>query len=242
MAERLEASFAALTADRDTLRRFIADASHELRTPITALRNFNELLQEAAADDPAAQNEFLAESAAQLDRLEWMTSKLLDLSRLDAGLAALELENHDAGDLIRVTSRAQATVAKDKEIALSTVTPAMAVSLYCDRARVESALSNLLSNALKFTPRGGRVDVGVQEVDESVHFWVQDDGPGIAPADQPHIFERFYRGQENGTDGSGLGLAIVASVAQAHGGRAWVESELGQGSRFVIALPQNRKA
>lgn len=240
MAGQLAANFTALTADRDALRHFIADASHELRTPITALKNFNELLQEAAADDPAAQEEFLAESATQLDRLEWMTSKLLDLSRLDTGLAALELEEHDARDLVKDASVAFMTLAKDKEIAFSTILPAASVFLHCDGARVGSALSNLLSNALKFTPRGGRVDVGTQETDEAVHFWVQDDGPGIAPIDQPHIFERFYRGRGNSTDGSGLGLAIVASVAQAHGGSVWVESELDQGSRFVMALPPGR--
>ena len=91
MAERLEASFAELAAERDALRRFIADASHELRTPITALRNFNDLLQGAAADDPVARAEFLAESQVQLDRLEWITRNLLDLSRLDAGLVALDI-------------------------------------------------------------------------------------------------------------------------------------------------------
>jgi signal transduction histidine kinase len=242
MAERLEVSFAALTADRDALRRFIADASHELRTPITALKNFNELLQGVAADDPAAQKEFLTESAAQLERLEWMTNKLLDLSRLDAGLAALELEEHDAGNLVRTASGPFAASAKDKGIVLSTIVPDAPVLLYCDAARVDSALSNLLSNALKFTPPGGRVDIGAQATDDGVQFWVQDTGPGIAPADQPHIFERFYRGQGNETDGSGLGLAIVASVAQAHGGSVRVESEPGQGSRFVMILPQHRTA
>jgi signal transduction histidine kinase len=242
MAERLEASFAALTADRDALRRFIADASHELRTPITALKNFNELLQGVAADDPAAQQEFLTESAAQLERLEWMTNKLLDLSRLDAGLAALELEEHDAGNLVRAASGPVSALAKDKGIVLSTIVPDAPVPLYCDAARVDSALSNLLSNALKFTPPGGRVDIGAQATYEGVQFWVQDTGPGIAPADQPHIFERFYRGQGNETDGSGLGLAIVASVAQAHGGSVRVESEPGQGSRFVMMLPQRKTA
>jgi signal transduction histidine kinase len=249
MAERLEASFAALTADRDALRRFVADASHELRTPITALRNFNELLQDAVADDPAAREEFLVASAVQVERLEWITKNLLDLSRLDAGLVALDLDSHGAGELIEEVAAAFKRTAEEREITLSINPPGSPVSLYCDRARTALALSNLLNNALKFTPNSGHVEIGARgysvasfkgtEEGKGVRFWVQDDGPGIDPADQPHIFERFYRGQGQRADGSGLGLAIVQSVVQAHGGNVWVESESQSGSRFVIELPDN---
>jgi two-component system phosphate regulon sensor histidine kinase PhoR len=100
-------------------------------------------------------------------------------------------------------------------------------------------LGNLLNNALKFSPCESHVEIGAQVAGSSVRFWVQDNGPGIDAADQPHIFERFYRGQAGRTEGSGLGLAIVRSVAQAHDGSVWVESELEQGSRFVIELPQD---
>jgi len=242
MAERLEASFAALTADRDALRRFIADASHELRTPITALKNFNELLQGPAVDDPAARAEFLAESAAQVERLEWITKNLLDLSRLDAGLIALELEQHDVGELIQVTAGVFKALAQEKEITLAITPPPASLSLLCDRGRIELALSNLLGNALKFTPRQGQVEIGAEQVDQSVRFWVQDNGPGIDPAEQPHIFERFYRGKANHSEGSGLGLAIVKSVVQAHGGTVWVENALEAGSRFVMELPHRVRA
>jgi signal transduction histidine kinase len=236
MAERLEASFSALAADRDALRRFIADASHELRTPITALKNFNELLRGAAVDDPAAHAEFLAESAAQLDRLEWVTHNLLDLSRLDAGLAALDIERHAVADLVESAVVAFKPLAAENKITLSIHLPPSPLFLYCDRARIELALSNLLDNALRFTSCGGAVEIGAEAAGESVRFWVQDDGPGIDPVDQPHIFERFYRGRGSHTDGSGLGLAIVQSVVQAHNGCVWVESSPGTGSCFVIEL------
>jgi len=263
LAERLQVSFADLAAERDALRRFIADASHELRTPITALKSFNELLRGAADEDPQARAEFLAESAAQLERLEWITHNLLNLSRLDAGLVALELARCDVGELIQAAGAPFAVRAREKEILLSVRLPACPLELECDRARVELALSNLLDNALKFTPDGGRVEIGAEEAGVTVRLWVHDSGPGIHPDDLPHIFERFYRGRHNHpelvegrrTDGNGLGLAIVHSVAQAHDGQVWVDSpstwltsprkrgdaggagQLGAGSRFVIELP-----
>lgn len=239
MAERLEASFAELAAERDALRRFIADASHELRTPITALKSFNDLLQGAAADDPSARAEFLAESEVQLDRLEWVTRHLLDLSRLEAGLVPLDLADHDVGDLIESVASAFKTLARERGIALSVQTVVPPVAIRCDRARIELALSDLVDNALKFTPAGGQVEIGAERSGDAVRLWVQDSGPGIHPDDLPHIFERFYRGEGAATDGAGLGLAIVRSVIQAHDGHLSVQSELGRGSLFVIELPQS---
>jgi two-component system OmpR family sensor kinase len=237
MAERLEVSFAELAAERDSLRHFIADTSHELRTPVTALKSFNELLQGAAANDPAARAEFLAESQRQLERLEWITHNLLDLSRLEAGLVTLDIASHDAGELIRTAAAAFKTVASEKGITLLAKEPAAPLEVRCDRARIEVALSNLLDNALKFTPTGGQVEVGAERASEIVRLWVQDSGPGITPADQEHIFERFYRGEADQVEGLGLGLAIVRSIVQAQGGQVTVESELGAGSRFMIELP-----
>jgi len=237
MAGRLEVSFAELAAERDALRRFIADASHELRTPITALKNFNDLLQGAAADDPAARAEFLAESQVQLDRLEWITRNLLDLSRLDAGLAQLDLGQHDASDLLAAAASPFRSLAREKQITL-TIQPAPAgVQARCDREHIELALSNLFDNAVKFTPAGGHIVAGVIQKESAVALWVQDSGPGIDPEDAPRIFERFYRGRNNGARGSGLGLAIVRSIVEAHGGHVSVQSQPGQGSLFTIELP-----
>ena len=234
MAGRLEASFAQLAAERDALRRFIADASHELRTPLTALKTFNELLQEAAAADPAARAEFLAESQAQLNRLEWITRHLLDLSRLEAGLVPLEVGVHDIQDLLEGSVVPFKALANEKGVVLVVRPPESPAVLRCDRAQMEIALSNLLDNALKFTPPGGTVEVGGESAGGRARLWVRDDGPGIDPVDRPHLFERFYRGKNAPAAGSGLGLAIVQSIAQAHGGHVAVESEPGQGSWFMI--------
>ena len=248
MAERLETSFAELAAERDALRRFIADASHELRTPITALKSFNELLQDAAGDDPEARAEFLAESGAQIERLEWVTAHLLDLSRLDAGLVILDLQRHDVTDLIESAASACRLLAVENRVSLSVQAPDHSLEIECDRARIELVLGNLLDNACKyagceFAPTGGQVEIGAERAGEAVRFWVRDDGPGIDPEDKPHIFERFYRGRATqdgnggGYEGTGLGLSIVQSIVQAHQGRVWVESKPGAGSLFVIELP-----
>jgi signal transduction histidine kinase len=237
MAGRLEASFAELAAERDALRRFVADASHELRTPITALKSFNDLLQGAAAEDPAARAEFLAESHVQLERLEWIMRNLLDLSRLDAGLIELDLANHDTGELLESAASAFRAAAADKGIAFSVWPPMPSLKVHCDRARMELVLSNLLDNALKFTPQGGQVLTGAERRGNTVRLWVRDTGPGIDPEDHPHVFERFYRGRDNHTEGTGLGLAIVQSIVQAHGGRVSLESQPGVGSLFAIDLP-----
>jgi signal transduction histidine kinase len=245
MAQRLEVSFADLAAERDSLRRFIADASHGLRTPITALKNFNELLQGAAADDPAARAEFLAESQIQLDRLEWITRNLLDLSRLDAGLVTLDVGDHDADELIGAAAAAFRTMAQEKSISLTVEPAPHPFQVPCDRRRIELALSNLLDNALKFTPVGGRIEIGAKlaEMEEDVgQLWVWNSGPGIPLEEQDCIFERFYRGEGDHIEGSGLGLAIVRSIVQAHAGRVFVESVVdGDGCRFVIELPLLRE-
>lgn len=238
MAARLEASFAELEAERDALRRFVADASHELRTPITALRSFIELLQGPAADDAEARAEFLAESAAQINRLEWITQNLLNLSRLDAGLVSLDLAVHDAGEIVAETAAAFKARAAEKGITLSVETPDHPLPLRCDRPRLELALANLLDNALKFTPSGGAVTAGARATPTGVALWVADTGPGVDPEDLPRIFERFYRGRNNGAPGSGLGLSIVHSIVQAHHGRVTVDNRPGEGCTFTVEIPR----
>ena len=237
MAESLETSFRDLRSERDSLKRFVADASHELRTPITALATFNELLQGSAAEDPAARQEFLRESQTQLARLQWITSNLLDLSRLDAGIAALSLGSHTARDILEsaVAGARERARAKNISISIDVRDPSLVVS--CDRNRLELALSNLVVNAVKFTGKNGHVAVSVSAENGCARFAVQDDGPGIPAEELPLIFGRFYRGRNAAGEGAGLGLAIVQSVARAHGGSIEVRSASGTGSVFTLVIP-----
>jgi signal transduction histidine kinase len=236
MAGRLETNFELLETERDSLRQFIQDASHELRTPITALRNFNELLLSGAAENPATRQEFLGESQTQLERLSWMAESLLSLSRLDASLMPLELENLPAERLLRAAAAPFLALAAKDRVHLSVLEPEN-LTVLGDRRLLEMALANLIENSLKFSPAGSEIEIGARAEDSQVLLWVRDNGPGIEQQDLPHVFDRFYRGGNAGTSGSGLGLALVRSIARAHGGEAEVESETGVGTQVTLRLP-----
>ena len=241
MAGQLQTSFDQLSKERDSLRRFITDASHELRTPITALKNFNDLLIQGADRDDQVRDEFLAESQLQIKRLEWITHNLLDLSRLDAGLVPLETSEQDGLSLLETVYSSFKPVADQSNIDLkihsAASQPDQPVTFEGDRARLEIALGNLVDNALKYTPQGGSVELGFEKAGELIHFWVEDNGPDIPTQDLPHIFERFYRGSNQKSDGSGLGLAIVHSIVKAHKGVVMAQNLPGGGVRFQIELP-----
>ena len=239
MAQRLEESFKSLASERDTLRRFITDASHELRTPITALKNFNELLIGKAAGDPQAQEAFLIQSQDQIERLEWITQNLLNLSRLEAGLTPLKLEKIDVKEILASVASTFKVQAEKEGIQILMEPPQPTFDVWVDSSLFEIAFNNLMENALKYTQRGGKIKLGANDAEGKAVFYIQDTGIGIDPEDLPHVFEPFYRGKSVTVEGSGLGLAMVEGVIKAHGGSVHVESELGMGSTFTIELPTN---
>lgn len=236
MAAALEQSFCDLAAERDALRHFVADASHELRTPITALRTFTDLLHEGRADGPT-QAEFIAESAAQVKRLERMTENLLNLSRFDGGLVELVCQEFSVISVVEDVVELLRPLAAEQAIHLSVASISPTWLINGDRTQLERALTNLVENAIKFTPAHGQVQVGADRTDDQTTIWVKDSGAGIPVTEQADIFRRFYRGQHVQNEGSGLGLAIVQSIVSAHGGTVTVESIEGEGSRFAINLP-----
>jgi signal transduction histidine kinase len=240
MADRLAGTLRMLEADRDRLREFVADVSHELRTPIAALRMYTELQHDGDVDE-ATRREFLERSAQQIARLEWMSTNLLDLSRIDAGIFPLDMGDGDLRDPIQATVQALSEVAVERGVSLDSEVPAHPIRLRFDRERIVQLLTNLVGNALKFTPRGGGVSVSVEEGAEEVTIRVADTGAGIPPDELPHIFDRFYRGTNTGdarASGSGLGLAIVRSIVEMHGGSVDVASVVGEGTEFQVRLPR----
>jgi len=244
MADRLSGTLRMLEADRDRLREFVADVSHELRTPIAALRMYTELQSHGEVDE-ATRAEFLERSTEQIGRLEWLSTNLLDLSRIDAGIFPLDMRTGDLRDPIQAAVQALSEVAVARGISLDSSVPAEPVELRFDRERMVQLLTNLVGNALKFTQRGGAVSVRLSDGDEPARIEVRDTGPGIPADELPRVFERFYRGTNTGdarASGSGLGLAIVRSIVDMHGGEIEVSSIVGEGTAFTIILsgPQTK--
>ena len=242
MADRLQESVEIIRRDRDRSRDFLADVSHELRTPLAALRTFNELLREGADADPDARAEFIESSGQQIERLDWLAQNLLELSKLDSGLVLLDLRPDDLRAAVESAFEQSSTVARKRGIALTLHLPEAPVRIRHDPQRIGQVVVNLVANAVKFTPRGGSVSVDVSATIDGARIEVIDTGTGIAAAELPHIFERFYRGSsasEARSSGSGLGLAIVRSIVEMHGGSVEVESRVGAGSRFSVSLPRD---
>jgi signal transduction histidine kinase len=250
MAARLGESVEIIRRDRDRSRDFLADVSHELRTPIAALRTFNELLKEGASADPEAMSEFLESSAQQIDRLDWLATNLLELSKLDSGLVLLDLRPDDLRACVESAVEQAQPAARRRGIELNVELPGHPVRIRHDPQRIGQVVSNLVGNALKFTAGGGRVAVAVRPVEgdavpDGARIVVTDSGVGIDGQELPRIFDRFYRGSranEARGSGSGLGLAIVKSIVDMHGGRVAVESLVGRGSTFTVILPRDPRA
>jgi heavy metal sensor kinase len=234
MLERLERNFVAL-------RRFTADASHELKTPLTVLRSGIEraITHPRIAPDVL---EVLDETLAEVNRMAEMVDSLLMLARADEGRAPLHLEPLDLRELLDEVAETAGILGEQAGVAVTVAVPDKPLTLAADRARVRQLLMNLLTNAIKFTPAGGTIRIESAVRDEQVTIVVRDSGIGIAPGDLPHIFDRFWRADQARSrtgerPGVGLGLAISKWIAEAHGGTISAQSRPGRGTIFQVTLP-----
>jgi two-component system, OmpR family, phosphate regulon sensor histidine kinase PhoR len=220
-------------------REFVANASHELRTPVAAIVGVAETLAAGAADDPQARSSFLEILMRHAQRLSRLTADLLDIARLEGGYKP-RVEVVEVASAVDAVLGTLQIKAEPKEITLDKKLPP-SLSVSAERAAVEQMVSNLVDNAIKYTPAGGRVTVRAEARGGRVRILVEDSGPGIPPEHHARLFERFYRvddARSRDAGGTGLGLAIVKHLALANGGDVSVESDVGKGSRFIIALPQ----
>lgn len=221
-------------------REFVANVSHELRTPLTYLQGYTEAILDGLAADPTEEKKYLEIILDETLRLRRLVSDLLDLSRIEAGQLVLEKGEVDVAELCRQVAEKVRPLAEEKGVRLELAVPASLPPAWGSADRLQQVLINLLDNALRHTPGGGRVSVCGEERDGMLALSVRDTGPGIPPEDLPYIFERFYKVEKartRTTAGTGIGLAIVKGVVEAHGGRVWAESTPGRGTTFTFTLP-----
>ncbi len=236
MLARIEQAFAKQQASEQRLRQFLADASHELRTPLTSIRGYSELFRLGAAERPGDLSAVMRRIEDEATRMGVLVDDLLLLARLDQG-RPLELVPVDLASVAREVAADAAVVDAGRAITFTAPSPVVVLG---DEQRLRQAIANLVRNALYHTPPGTPVEVTVRADGARAAVSVTDHGPGIAPEHLGKIFERFYRADSSRTresGGMGLGLAIVSSIAEAHGGSARVESEVGSGATFTIELP-----
>jgi two-component system phosphate regulon sensor histidine kinase PhoR len=225
----------------ETVRRdFVANVSHELRTPVAVIRVGAETLAGGAIDDPVAGRRFLASMVANAERLSRLIGDLLDISRIESGALELALQPVEAGPALARARAAMAdrAVARSIAVAVDGGIPA-GLAVRADARALDQVLSNLVDNAVKYTPEGGHVVLGVRRLDGRVRLEVRDDGPGVEPRHRGRLFERFYRvdpGRSREMGGTGLGLAIVKHLVTAMGGAAGMDPASGGGSIFWIEL------
>jgi signal transduction histidine kinase len=240
MAERLHAADAK-QRELDTLRRdLVAWAGHDLQTPLASVRAIVEALADGVVDDPATQQRYLQTARRDVQNLSLLIDDLFQMAQMDAGGLRLLLEPASLSDLLSDTLESFGVLARQQGISLSGSVADDVDVVTMDVQRIGRVLNNLIGNALRHTPPGGSIRVCASRLPHAVQVEVRDSGEGICPADLPHIFERFYRGEKSrsrATGGAGLGLAISKGTVEAHGGQIGVESVLGQGARFYFTLP-----
>jgi len=221
-------------------RDFVANVSHEFRTPLTAIQGFAETLLAGAMNDPQNRERFLEIIVEHSRRLARLTEDLLMLSKMDADRLELEIRRVSVAQLIESCMETSRHRAAEKEIEISVKPFNGLPDVAGDRRRLAEVLQNLLDNATQYTLSRGRIVVSAEVRGTEVVFTVADTGIGIPTADQPRIFERFYRvdaARSREAGGTGLGLSIAKHIVEVHGGRIWVESEVGRGSRFHFSVP-----
>jgi len=228
----------------ETMRKdFVANVSHELKTPITSIKGFAETLLDGAAEEPEVRTQFLNIIFEESKRIEHLIEDLLVLSKLEKDESLINVEHIEVDymldDILPVVEQQALQKNIDMKVEMD-----QNVTLEADEEKIKQILFNLVTNAISYTPEKGSVSIKIKEEEHDVCFIVQDTGIGISEQDLPRIFERFYRvdkDRSRETGGTGLGLAIVKHIVEAHQGKIDVDSELGKGTTFKVYIPKEVK-
>ncbi len=238
IAGRFNSLADSLQQQQENRLRFLAAVAHDLRNPLTAVKAYMQMLNMGGALPPEARLRQIFQLVnRQVDRIDRMIGDLLDATRIEAGKLELRLEVRDARDFVSDT--AELFHAVSGQHVIETELPPEELVVECDPTRIEQVLNNLVSNALKYSPDGGRVTIGVRRVDDSAEFFVSDEGVGIPPEEQGAIFQPFRRAGNGEAEipGVGLGLSVARRIVEAHGGAIGVDSTPGRGATFRVRLP-----
>ncbi len=220
---------------------FVNTVSHDLRSPLTAILGYVDLLDRVGQVNDQ-QREFIHRVQISVESITSLVNDLLELGRIEAGFDS-QNEIVPLEGILRYSLETVGGQISEKRLNIHLDLPMDIPPIRGNPIRLRQVMDNLIGNAIKYTPEGGEVTIQMEVQEKQVIFRISDNGPGIPPADQPHIFEKFYRASNvpKGVGGSGLGLAIVKSIVDSHQGRIWVESLLGQGSTFTVVLPLTQK-
>lgn len=223
-------------------RDFVSNVSHELRTPLTSLKLITETLQENLLDDPSESQRFLDRMSGEIDNLTQMVEELLELSKIESGRVPLEKRWVKPNKIVTSAHERMALQAQRAGLQCSIKLAENLPNIFVDPSRLERVLVNLLHNAIKFTSPGGMISLTAYQKMNTIVFSVKDSGVGIKSKDLARVFERFYKSDRSRTDrGTGLGLSIARHLVEAHGGKIWAESQIGEGSTFSFSIPLTKQ-
>ena len=242
MSQELGISFEAQRAMQESRRDLIVAISHDLRTPLSSIRAMLEAIEDGVVTDVATVAQYHHAMRDQVSRLSRLIDDLFELSRLDSGMPQLRPAQVDLNELVSETVESLRPSAERGAVNLQLKQEHKELLTSVDADGLQRVVANLLDNAIRHTPEGGTIAVGVHDTNGECEVEVVDSGEGIASTDIDHVFERFYRGEKartrTGDAGAGLGLAIAKAIVEAHNGRIWAENSAGGGARFVFTLPQ----
>jgi len=221
-------------------KEFVANVSHELRTPLTTIKSYAETLLDGAMDDPSTAHQFLSVVDNEAERMTRLVNDLLELSRLDNKETRWNKKPVSPSEILRDVVSKMIVNIKKKNLALETDIPEHSADIFADRDKIEQVFQNILSNAIKYTPEGGKIFIRQDQAGGKARIVFGDTGIGIPKEDQPRLFERFYRVDKTRSrelGGTGLGLSIAKEIVEAHDGSIAIGSEPGQGTQVTILLP-----